>query len=218
MMRLKAAFSGRLDELLRLEQRVVLRASNSMVRRATTLLQRELRADIKAAGLRGLVKPLRRSVKPPKGGNRRTDVVEGFVYSAADYKRPGGKIDLATVLEAGGDIRPNRRRWLAVPLDGVGRGRAGRGGANARLRPEDWPKGTLFFRPTRNPNVALLVYRQRGKPDTPMYILVKQTRVRPRFNRRRANDLAFAAMPEFFNDAYERLGQKTGLIDSNDDA
>jgi hypothetical protein len=218
-MRIEAAFEGRLDELLRQEAKVLLRATNSGVRRTTTILQRELRRDVKSAGLGKLVNSVRRSVKLPRGGKRTENSVEGFVYSSADYKRAGGKVDILLTYEQGGSIQPLRKQWLAVPLDGVGRGRGGRGGANARLRPEDFPQGSLYFRPTRNPKVALLVLRARygnNGVDQPMFLLIKQSRVKPRFSRRRADA---AAQSELFNliaEAYERFGRKAGIIDDGE--
>jgi hypothetical protein len=96
------AIKGELDKELRADAQAFARARSTVFRRKGTIFQNRLRRQIQqATGSTQLGNAVRKSVRPPRGAS--PDIVVR-VYSNALYKRPGGLVDLITVLDTGATI------------------------------------------------------------------------------------------------------------------
>jgi hypothetical protein len=141
-MRIEAALSGSLSEILDAERRAVEQAVTAGVRAAAEGLKAELRAQVTGAGLGQRLARTWRSASYPKGGTSLG--AAALVWSKAP--------DIVRVFDQGAVIRSRRGLWLAIPTAAAGR--TGDGGR--RMTPEVWERSTGM--PLR------FVYR-RGRPS-----------------------------------------------------
>ncbi len=115
-MRLMAALSGDLDQMLTDEVRVAEQAVTQSIREATDGLKTELRNQITGAGLGQRLANTWRGEVYPKG--QMSIKAAGLVYSRAPVV-VGAHVDGAT-------IRSKDGFWLAIPLPAAGKGPRGK--------------------------------------------------------------------------------------------
>lgn len=134
-------------------------------------LQREIKRNIKRAGLGRLEQTIKVRFFPKRGFTIR---MLGVVRSKAIVRRKSGSADLLELFGQGVTIRAGAGRWLAVPTRHAplapGRGRTERSRAS--------PRQTNIkrrFVPTRDPNVARLV--KADQPAIVLWWLVKEVRL-----------------------------------------
>jgi hypothetical protein len=166
------AMTGDLVTFLKAEKRAGERALAGTIRRRTFGCRNALRRDVRRLGAR--LPQTIKAVTVPRSGNPSDAPFfsaaspHGFVYSIALYKRPGGLVDLWTVLDEGVFIRAHGRRWLAIPTAAAGQ-HHGRGGG----RPwpaADFPGDRLKFVPAGFGAPARLIDPATG---VVMFVLVK---------------------------------------------
>lgn len=127
------ALRGELDRELRADARDFARARSTVYRRKGTIFQNRLRRQIlTATGSTQLGNAVRKTVVPARGANPDITVT---VFSSAIYSRPGGRVDLITILDEGATVHARD-----VPLL-VGGRLAGKGGTRfARAQRVTIPK------------------------------------------------------------------------------
>lgn len=140
-MRLLAALSGNLDQMLRDELRIAEQAVTQSIRDATDGLKADLRAQITGAGLGQRLANTWRGEVYPKG--QLSIKAAGLVYSRAPV--------VVGAHDQGATIRSKDGFWLAIPLPAAGKGPRGK-----RMTPGLWEK----LRGQR----LRFIYR-RGKPS-----------------------------------------------------
>lgn len=129
-MRLEAALTGSLAELMAAEAKAAERAVTAGVREATDGLKQELRAQITGAGLGERLARTWRSETYPKG--RSSIGAAGFVWS----KAPG----IVRIYEDGAVIRSTRGLFLAIPTQAAGR----YGDGGRKITPGGWERRTAM--------------------------------------------------------------------------
>ena len=140
-MRLQAALSGDLDQMLADEVRIAEQAVTHSIREATDGLKTELRSQITGAGLGQRLANTWRGEVYPKG--KLSIKAAGLVYSRAPV--------IVGAHDQGATIRSKDGFWLAIPLPAAGKGPRGK-----RMTPGLWEK----LRGQR----LRFIYR-RGKPS-----------------------------------------------------
>ena len=140
-MRLLAALSGELEQIIRDEIRIAERAVTQSVREATEGLKTELRAQIMGAGLGPRLANTWRGEVYPKG--QMSIKAAGLVYSRAPL--------VVDAHDKGVTIRSKDGFWLIIPLPAAGKGPRGK-----RMTPGLWER----LRGQR----LRFIYR-RGKPS-----------------------------------------------------
>ena len=140
-MRLMAALSGDLDQMLADEVRIAEQAVTQSIREATDGLKTDLRAQITGAGLGQRLANTWRGEVYPKG--QLSIKAAGLVYSRAPV--------VVGAHDQGATIRSKDGFWLAIPLPAAGKGPRGK-----RMTPGLWEK----LRGQR----LRFIYR-RGKPS-----------------------------------------------------
>jgi len=140
-MRLMAALSGDLDQMLADEVHIAEQAVTQSIREATDGLKTELRSQITGAGLGQRLANTWRGEVYPKG--KLSIKAAGLVYSRAP--------EVVGAHGEGATIRSKDGFWLAIPLPAAGKGPRGK-----RMTPGLWEK----LRGQR----LRFVYR-RGKPS-----------------------------------------------------
>lgn len=140
-MRLLAALSGELNEMLADEVRIAEQAVTQSIREATDGLKTELRNQITGAGLGQRLANTWRGEVYPKG--KLSIKAAGLVYSRAP--------EVVGAHDRGATIRSKDGFWLAIPLPAAGKGPRGK-----RITPSLWEK----LRGQR----LRFIYR-RGKPS-----------------------------------------------------
>jgi hypothetical protein len=140
-MRLTAALSGDLDQMLTEEVRIAEQAVTQSIREATEGLKTELRSQITSAGLGQRLANTWRGEVYPKG--KLSIKAAGLVYSRAP--------EVVGAHDQGVTIRSKDGFWLAIPLPSAGKGPRGK-----RMTPGLWEK----LRGQR----LRFIYR-RGKPS-----------------------------------------------------
>ncbi len=140
-MRLMAALSGALNQMLADEVRIAEQAVTQSIREATEGLKTELRHQITGAGLGQRLANTWRGEVYPKG--KLSIKAAGLVYSRAP--------DVVGAHDRGATIRSKDGFWLALPLPAAGKGPRGK-----RMTPGLWEK----LRGQR----LRFIYR-RGKPS-----------------------------------------------------
>jgi len=140
-MRLMAALSGELNQMLADEVRIAEQAVTQSIREATEGLKTELRNQITGAGLGQRLANTWRGEVYPKG--KLSIKAAGLVYSRAP--------EVVGAHDRGATIRSKDGFWLAIPLPAAGKGPRGK-----RMTPGLWEK----LRGQR----LRLIYR-RGKPS-----------------------------------------------------
>lgn len=192
-MSLKVYIDRDLQKAMEAERRVAQKAITTGVRQTTNGLKTALRRQVRQSGLgKNLANAIRSKVK------RKNGIADGMIYSKARGKRPGGRVDLITVFDQGAVIKTNGKRWLAIPLAPIGKI------GNRRIRPSDYAKGVLAFLPTKNPAKAFLVFRRRGRPDEPAFLLLKQTQIAKRIDIDSALRAWLPRLPELIVDAWDK--------------
>lgn len=213
-MDLLVAVRGDLRALMAQRRRLAERAVTNGVRSTTFGLQRELRRQVKRAfrnapaSLSGGVieKTVGARTRPARGASLDA---EGLVYSRALYRRASGQVDLLEVFERGAHIKAAGGRWLAIPTAHAPL-RSGRGGQRRA-----WPRESglkLAFAPTRDPRVARLVLRERGRdPAKVVYWLVREVRLAKRLDIAAAGRKWRARLGPQIERNLDRLAARAGL-------
>ncbi|MGQ7906226.1 DUF6441 family protein, partial [Burkholderia sp. BC1] len=124
-MRLQAALSGDLDQMLADEVRIAEQAVTHSIREATDGLKTELRSQITGAGLGQRLANTWRGEVYPKG--KLSIKAAGLVYSRAPV--------IVGAHDQGATIRSKDGFWLAIPLPAAGKGPRGK-----RMTPGLWEK------------------------------------------------------------------------------
>ena len=140
-MKLMAALTGNLDQMLADEVRIAEQAVTHSIREATDGLKTELRSQITSAGLGQRLANTWRGDVYPKG--QMSIKAAGLVYSRAPV--------IVGAHDQGATIRSKDGFWLAIPLPAAGKGPRGK-----RMTPGLWEK----LRGQR----LRFIYR-RGKPS-----------------------------------------------------
>ncbi len=192
-MYLNLLINKNLTKELEKQRKAAQKAINKSVTTTTNGIKNGLRRQVRQSGLgKNLANAIRSNVK------RKNGIADGMIYSKARGKRPGGRVDLITVFDQGAVIKTNGKRWLAIPLAPVGRI------GNRRIRPSDYAKGVLAFLPTKNPAKAFLVFRRRGRPDEPAFLLLKQTQIAKRIDIDSALRAWLPRLPELIVEAWDK--------------
>lgn len=124
-MRLQAALSGDLDQMLADEVRIAEQAVTHSIREATDGLKTELRAQITGAGMGQRLANTWRGEVYPKG--QMSIKAAGFVHSRAPV--------IVGAHDQGASIRSSDGFWLAIPLPAAGKGPRGK-----RMTPGLWER------------------------------------------------------------------------------
>ena len=127
-MRIQAALTGSLAEMMAAEAKAAERAVTSGVREASEGLKTELRAQIAGAGLGPRLARTWRSEVYPKG--KESIAAAGFVWS----KAPG----IVRIYEEGAVIRSRHGFFLAIPTEAAGR----YGDGGRKITPSGWERRT----------------------------------------------------------------------------
>ena len=196
-MRLKAAITGNLEQVMAEEYALASRAVTAGVGKRTGILKADLRGQITRARLGGrLAKAWRGRVYENDGIN-----AAGFVWSKAPQ--------IMRAFDEGVTIRARGGRWLAIPTEHAprrGKSAGGRSSMTRRISPKShvW-RNRLRFVPV-NPRLALLVERRKGhKKSLVMFILVKQVKLKKRLDVKGAGLAAAKALPRDILEAFERF-------------
>jgi hypothetical protein len=190
-MRLMAALSGELDQMLAEEVRIAEQAVTQSIREATDGLKTELRSQITGAGLGQRLANTWRGEVYPKG--KLSIKAAGLVYSRAP--------EVVGAHGQGVSIRSNDGFWLAIPLPAAGKGPRGK-----RMTPGLWEKlrGQRLRFVYRRGKPSLLVAEnqrarqgqrggfsaasqkaqasERGLVTVPMFLLVPQVTLKKKFD------------------------------------
>jgi len=168
------------------------KAATKAIRRASTGLKNEVRGQIKSAGLgQRFANTIRSKIYP----ERRDSInAAGWIYASAKSSKDRF---YTNVFEEGATIRAGSGKWLAMPIN-VGYVGSKRVGIN------DLKRLNLEFRPTNRPGVALLVQRIKGKPDQPVFLLLKQVRIRKRIDAMGASQRWFDRIPDLLAEEMEK--------------
>ena len=150
---LRLVINGRLNEALRAMEDAQARATTQIIRNKGRQLQRNLRKDVRNAGLGSLEKAVRLSLFPRRGSSLNA---AHEVFSKAIVRRSGRRIDLLTVYDEGATIRAGAGSFLVIPVGVPGSTRRRR-----QLTPQDFPEGTFDRIPTRTG--FLLRFRRTGR-------------------------------------------------------
>ena len=190
-MRLTAALSGDLDQMLTEEVRIAEQAVTQSIREATEGLKTELRSQITSAGLGQRLANTWRGEVYPKG--KLSIKAAGLVYSRAP--------EVVGAHDQGATIRSKDGFWLAIPLPAAGKGPRGK-----RMTPGLWEKlrgQRLRFIYRRGKPSLLVAENQRarqgqrggfsvasqkaqttgrGLVSVPMFLLVPQVTLKKKFD------------------------------------
>ncbi len=190
-MRLMAALSGELDQMLAEEVRIAEQAVTLSIREATDGLKTELRSQITGAGLGPRLANTWRGEVYPKG--KQSIKAAGLVYSRAP--------EVVGAHDRGATIRSKDGFWLAIPLPAAGKGPRGK-----RMTPGLWEKlrgQRLRFIYRRGQPSLLVAENQRarqgqrggfsassqkaqvsgrGLVTVPMFLLVPQVTLKKKFD------------------------------------
>jgi hypothetical protein len=190
-MRLMAALSGELDQMLRDEVRIAEQAVTQSIREATDGLKAELRGQITGAGLGQRLANTWRGEVYPKG--KLSIKAAGLVYSRAP--------EVVGAHDQGATIRSQDGFWLAIPLPAAGKGPRGK-----RMTPGLWERlrGQRLRFIYRKGQPSLLVAENqrarqgqrggfsvasqkaratgRGLVTVPMFLLVPQVTLKKKFD------------------------------------
>ena len=196
-MRLKAAITGNLEQVMAQEYSLASRAVTAGVGKRTDVLKADLRGQITRARLGGrLAKAWRGRVYENDGIN-----AAGFVWSKAPK--------IMRAFDEGVVIRAKGGRWLAIPTEHAprrGTSAGGRSSMSRRISPKSyvWRNRLRFV--LVNPRLALLVERRKGsRKNLVMFILVKQVKLKKRLNVKGAGKAAAKALPRDILEAFERF-------------
>jgi hypothetical protein len=211
--RLRAALSGSLEDLLAAELRGAERAVTTGVRRATDGLKAELRGQITGAGLGEKLARTWRGEVFPKG--RQSLGAAGLVWS----KAPG----IVRAYEEGAVIRSKAGLFLAIPTPAAGR----HGDGRRKITPGLWEQRTglrlRFVYRQGAPSLLVAELRARGGrrggfsvptastlrsgnrlATVPIFVLVPQVTVRKRLDVAGAARKWIARLPELTLAAWPR--------------
>ncbi len=190
-MRLMAALSGELNQMLADEVRIAEQAVTQSIREATEGLKTELRNQITGAGLGQRLANTWRGEVYPKG--KLSIKAAGLVYSRAP--------EVVGAHDRGATIRSKDGFWLAIPLPA-----AGKGPRSKRMTPGLWEKlrgQRLRFIYRRGKPSLLVAENQRarqgqrggfsvasqkaqttgrGLVSVPMFLLVPQVTLKKKFD------------------------------------
>ncbi len=220
-MRLMAALSGDLDQMLAEEVRIAEQAVTQSIREATDGLKTELRNQITGAGLGQRLANTWRGEVYPKG--KQSIKAAGLVYSRAP--------EVVGAHDQGATIRSKDGFWLAIPLPAAGKSPRGK-----RMTPGLWEKlrgQRLRFIYRRGKPSLLVAENQRarqgqrggfsvasqkaqangrGLVTVPMFLLVPQVTLKKKFDidsasRRWVSTLANRIASRF--DEAERQGNRS---------
>lgn len=188
-MRLTAAITGNLKEVMAHEVKTAEKAVSQGIRQATDGLKTELRGQVTGAGLGERLAKSWRGEVYPRGGLSLN--AAGFVYTKAP--------DIISAFASGATIRSKNSRFLAIPTSFVIRR------DNKKLTPADFEEAGIPLRyipPQGSRRVGLLVVDNfrvtkkgkakvasnralktgRGLATIVMFILVPETRIKKRFD------------------------------------
>ena len=191
-MRLQAALTGSLAEMMAAEAKAAERAVTSGVRVASEGLKTELRAQISGAGLGPRLARTWRSEIYPKG--KESIAAAGFVWS----KAPG----IVRIYEEGAVIRSRHGFFLAIPTPAAGKFGDGRQKMNPGLWERMHGARLRFIYRRRGPSLlvadnlraragkrggfgkasATALRTGRGLASVPMFLLVPQVSFRKRLD------------------------------------
>jgi len=204
-MRLKAAFTGSLREMMAAEMKAAERAVTAGVQAATNGLKSDLRSQIVAAGLGPRLARTWRGEIYPKG--QPSISAAGLVWS----KAPG----IVRIYEDGATIRSTRGLYLAIPTPAAGK----YGDGGAKITPGGWERRTgqrlrfIYRRGAASLLVADNMRARRGKrggfakasaaalrtgrglASVPIFILVPQVSFRKRLDVSGASTKWIKALP-----------------------
>jgi hypothetical protein len=161
--------SGQLGASLPFEGEQLVLAGKTVIRQRVSGGKKSLRRAVVRAGLGERLGNAIRSDVVDRG-----DSIEGVIFSRATTKRPGGPVDLLQVYRSGTIIRPRQGTYLAIAEDAAGKGPRGR-----MKSPEDFPRGSLVFVPSKDGRTASLIDKASGEK---LFTLVRQATVRVRLD------------------------------------
>lgn len=217
-MRLLAAFTGRLTEMLDDQHNRLAGALRAAVAETSEQLKQDLRSDVLAGGLgERLAKTWQNKIYP--GSNRVTLGPAGLVFSKAP--------DVIRAFDEGAKIRSSDGFYLAVPTEAAGRGSGGK-----RLSPGEWERrnGVRLRFVYRQGGPSLLVAdnarldtrgraranvtrakagaytRLRGRVTVPIFILLPQVSLAKRLDIARSENKALAQLQRAVAAAVNDLG------------
>jgi len=191
----RAFIEGNLGAFLRAQAAAVDKGGAKAMRRVTGGIRAQVRRNITRAGFTGGGRALAATVRSRVVGEG-VDV-EGVVYSKAIYKqsagRPAGPVDLVQLFAEGAAIRSARGGWLAIPTDNAPlKSARGRG---KRLTPAELIASGAKVRFVPAGNRLLIVVRQGGR-DVVTHVLVREVRLRKRFDVQTAVDRWAGRLPD----------------------
>ena len=172
------AWRGELEKFRTAELKAGQQAVTTIIRRRITALKTNLRSQVKKAlGSKDstrLQNTIRDQTYPKRGSSLNA---AGLVWSKALYKRPGGLVDIITVLDEGTTIEAKKGTFVAFPINERIKGRGVKNDPVSKP-PSSFPKGTFDFIPAKDGN-ALLVFRISREPA---YYLMRQITLRPKID------------------------------------
>ena len=199
------ALRGDLQAFLDAEVKGGKAAVTTIIKRRATNLKNNLRRQVLRAGLGvRLGKTIQSNVYPKRGTSLNA---AGLVRSKALYKRPGGLVDLITVLDEATTVRAGVGKALAIPLPAAGRGRGVKNDPVSR-KPSDWPAGTFAFIPNKDGKTALLIFKSGPRKGQAAFILVKHVRFKKRINIEKAYAKAIRNIDDAVVAQWERNSTK----------
>lgn len=196
---LEMALRGNLARLFEADERAMMQATATVVRRAGTNAKNACRREIRRAGLGKLEFALRADSDPPRGPA--TDITV-TLYSKAIVKRHGKIYDLFEVFQTGAVIRAREGAFLAIPTEKIGRVGKRRG------QPGDFPD-QLEPRIRRGADRGVLVFKNGGGVA---FILLKTVTLRKQLPDLKAIAAKFGArIPDQIVKEWHRLAARAGL-------
>ena len=199
-MEFSLALEGNLQKFYDSQKKAGERAVTAGVRKAGSYLKNEMQRQTVRAGLD----------KNARAGKKASKTWQSKVYPSR-----GASLGAASIVyskwpkameafEQGATIRVKNAKWLTIATDNVGEF------GNRKLRPADF-KGRLQFIPTRRPDVAVLVLRQRGGRDIPMFWLFKQTRINKKIDFYKSAEKWLDRLPGYGLSEWNKAADKYGL-------
>jgi hypothetical protein len=218
-MRLMAALSGELNQMLADEVRIAEQAVTQSIREATEGLKTELRNQITGAGLGQRLANTWRGEVYPKG--QMSIKAAGLVYSRAP--------EVVGAHDRGATIRSKDGFWLAIPLPAAGKGPRGK-----RMTPGLWEKlrgQRLRFIYRRGKPSLLVAENQRacqgqrggfsaasqqsqatgrGLVTVPMFLLVPQVPLKKKFDIDSASRRWISTLAHRIADRFDKAERRSG--------
>lgn len=200
MLDLKLALVGNLDEYYKSQRTFGAKAVTTAMRRAAAGLKRELRRQVRSAGLdrnsapgRSVEKSFQDKVYPQR---RFSLGAASLVYSK--FPRAIEAFDKGAVITA------KNGKWLAIPT-----GEAGKKG-NKRMQPKDiFSRFKLRFVQTRNPALALLVGKSSSSnKDVVFFYLHRQVHIKKRLNINDAAEKWLDKLPGYILSEWDKADVK----------